>query len=71
MFDPAQCAAMRVEARPEVDGAALRILKNTIADLRASTTGSMLQPYRFPQPNQGDTDETRHSTNPPEAAAAV
>jgi hypothetical protein len=49
MFDPAQCAAMRVEARPQVDCATLRILKNTIADLRASATGSMLQPYRFPE----------------------
>jgi hypothetical protein len=56
MFDPAQCAIMRVNTRPEVNCAALRDLKKTIADLFPSANAIDVTTVAVPVngPRRGD-----------------
>ena len=56
MFDAAQCAAMRMAEFPYVDCPTLRLLKDAIAEQRASVRPAVLKPQLSRQAGHGDTD---------------
>lgn len=73
MFDAAHCARMRTAELPHVDCAALRALKCTIAEQRASvqTVKAVIQTQVSRQAGDGDTDGNDSTTCSHGATGAI
>ena len=71
MFDAVSCATMRLAELPQVDCAALRALKHTMAEQSVSVDAVVIQPQLPGQAGHGGSDGTNFKKTSEDTAGAV